>query len=134
MRLIYETTIQDRDGEDHEYYLIMHPAREGNRVLQALTPLLSGLDTAGDSNMAMVAGMATGLQNVDLNVMLKLLSRTTRDGEKLNGHGFDKAYQGNYAEMGKALHFAFESNFGDLLELLKKEEKQAGKPEVVETP
>ena len=52
----------------------------------------------------------------DNNLMVKILSCTTRNNEAINKENFDKIYTGNLSDLMQALQFVVEENFSDFLQ------------------
>jgi hypothetical protein len=134
----YTTEIKDDYGDGHVYTLIQHPADEGfdllTKILKIIAPsvgaIMDSLKREGDAEELSLLdsdidagklGAAIGelsdaiVSAGGVDFCKRLLKHTTRvDSEgteqKVAIH-FSKIYQGNYAEMGKAVWFAVEKNF-----------------------
>jgi hypothetical protein len=132
--------IEDDFGEEHDYYVTMHPAGEGFRLLVRLTRIIGGMlgrawgalspSDVGEK-MAEVAsmldqgidgeGVAQAFERLSQQILDEggdvfvrdILRHTARDGQKLSSAGvFDAAYMGNYGELFGALYFVLKVNFG----------------------
>lgn len=131
----YTTEIKDDYGETHVYTLIQHPADEGfdllTKILKVVAPSIGSIAESFqgedgvnilDSNVdasklgGAIAAFSDAIVSAGgVDFCKRLLKHTTRvdsDGQeqKVAVH-FSKIYQGNYAEMGKAVWFAVEKNF-----------------------
>ncbi len=110
-------SLEDAKGNAHPYETILLPAREGLPLSLSLMkalgePLLALLDGAGDTAEGEDASfdlnaLGPTLVNLDPTLLSTLaesvLSNTMRDGKRLKGIEFDKAYRGNYMELYKAV-------------------------------
>jgi hypothetical protein len=81
------------------------PASEAVIIAYKLATILKG---DGDIEQLLTYG--------DNNLMVKILSFTTRNNEAINKENFDKIYTGNLSELMQALQFVVEENFGDFLQ------------------
>jgi len=81
------------------------PASEAVIIAYKLATILQG---GGDVEQLLTHG--------DSNLMVKILSFTTRNNEAVNKENFDKIYTGNLSELIQALQFVVEENFGDFLQ------------------
>jgi hypothetical protein len=91
----------------HKYTGTYIPASEACLIAFKLASFLSG----SNMNIEELIG-----QN-DNNLILKILSRTLRDGVAINKAGFDSTYTANLMELIEALKFVIEVNFGDFLQV-----------------
>lgn len=136
----YTTEIKDDYGETHVYTLIQHPADEGfdllTKILKIIAPSVGAIldslkreDTKKGEEFNLLdsdidagkLGAALGelsdaiVSAGGVDFCKRLLKHTTRvdsEGtEQKVGIHFSKIYQGNYAEMGKAVWFSVEKNF-----------------------
>ncbi len=120
-------TLEDAYGEEHEYFMIQIPGRQGMKLINKLMLMLSGGATAmlmDSSQVGVTAASGSAISGLARQVItqgdeqfwMRLLDQVTRDGKKLYGHQanrhFDLAYQGNYGELGWAIYHALEHNFG----------------------
>lgn len=119
--------IADDYGGDHTYECTQHGADEGFKLLTTVIGILGeaagqGLrGEEGDLDQELTGAMiGTAVKvlcdRLDLALIKRLLAFTTRmndDGarEKV-GEQFNKIYQGNYGELGRALWFVLEHNYG----------------------
>jgi len=123
-------TVADDSGHEHAYTHTLHGARDGFRLLlrlsKVLGPSLGELIAAGggmegevgyDRVGAAVQAAAAALLS-DQEMVEQLLRHTFRDGERLDGHRFDLAYQANYGELLVAMRRVIADNFGDALKRL----------------
>jgi len=131
----------------HAYQVQQFPAMTGLRLAVKVVKTLG----AGIAKMGDIKGGFSGLMNMDtsdLNIgdmvegllgklddentpklILELFAATWRDGVELNQKNFDMAYAANYIEMGQAIAFIIEVNYGDFFGVL-----EAGKTGIGKAP
>ncbi|MBC3540660.1 phage tail assembly chaperone [Rufibacter sediminis] len=121
-----ETKEKTIDG--HEYQVTQFPALKGMRLAVKIGKLLGdGIGHAATTGSVMdmdvskvVAGIVENLdEEATPNLLLQLFSSTHRDRKEMNESGFNMAYAGNYMEMGKALLFILEVNYGGFMGALE---------------
>lgn len=111
MDAFISTSIEDRNGDRHEYAGALLPGLRGYKLGNELLGLLGeSVDLSG--------GVSTALQGISRGLLarpklvLDLLSGVTRDGQLVdNEGGFSAAYTGNYGELLRALEWLVEENF-----------------------
>lgn len=123
-------TLVDRDGATHEYITDAHPATEGEAIVLQLAalapePLLAAIDSLKGSIgksldedvstlleqaldqvdwSALGGPLASALSRMDGQALRRaILKHTMRDGKRLAGDAFEKAYARNYGELFRAV-------------------------------
>lgn len=137
-RTQHEKTINDDEGNPHTYVVTQHGGREGVRLLGRVLKVVSGplgilaavagssvagqpsttddaegavdaLDAASVAKALRESASALVAEGPD-SLIEDILKHTFRDTEPV-AKVFDKAYQGNYGELGEAVLFALTANF-----------------------
>lgn len=98
--------IESKIISEHQYTGHYIPASEACAIAFKLVSFLSGNNTD-------IKGL---IGQRDNNLVLDILSYTSRDGMAINQVTFDDIYTGNLMELIEALKFAIEVNFGDFLQ------------------
>ena len=115
---VHKCRIADRDGVEHDYLIVLHPASEGEELMWQLAAMAGeslgglragalggqGLDADADF-AAMGRDLANALRRTNMgDFRAKVLKHATRDGQALaNPINFNAAYQANYGELLKAI-------------------------------
>jgi len=106
-------TLQDAEGNPHDYVVELHDGREGRPVATRLKVI------AASAGISLVAGKTDAIARlvdlVDDALVSQILAHTTRDGKPLTRDGglsaeYAKAYRGNYQEADGVLWRAVEAN------------------------
>jgi hypothetical protein len=97
--------LKEKTINGHVYKGEYIPASEAVIIAYKLAAILKG-----DGNIEDL--LAYG----DSNLMVKILSYTTRNNETIRKENFDKIYTGNLSELMQSLQFIVEENFGDFLQ------------------
>lgn len=89
----------------HKYVCTLFPAMQGYLLARKLLDIFVSKEPI------------TKLCEIDKSgeLILELLSNTTRDDQVINAGSFNNIYTGNYKEMMSALALVFEVNFKDFL-------------------
>lgn len=134
MRTTQTKKIEDDYGQPHEYECTQHGAEQGFELMRQVLRIVGeavaeGFETKPQPGVEVMEQQVTGamlggavavlMREIDLTLIKRLLLHTTRtndDGmrEKV-AQNFDRIYQGNYGELGLALWFVLEHNFGPTL-------------------
>lgn len=129
-------TLKDVDGNEHEYFVIQKPAREGEilkfKLLAMLGPALSNLkglsikDGAPDTDQALSSfgGAISALFEKNepeqvFDFLQALVLNISRDSERVTKESFDRIYTDNSLEFYAACAFVLEVNLGNFLKGLK---------------
>ncbi len=113
---LIEFTLKDAKGLEHRYEMTLMPAGAGMRVTFELSSILSGLlegfEDVEDANLfALLAPVLKGMDPDHLTDLGKrLLATVDRNGSRMMGRDFDKAYRGNYTEMLLAMARVIQEN------------------------
>jgi hypothetical protein len=114
---IHKVVIEDRDGNPHNYMIVLHSAADGEALMWQIAAM-AGESLGGVLQAALGGGLDSaidfGAAGRDIAQALKgnnmpkfradVLKHTTRDGHALaDPVQFNKAYQANYGEILKAM-------------------------------
>ena len=115
---IHKVEITDRDGNPHDYMIVLHSAMEGEPLMWQMAAMagesLGGVLAAALGGGGLDSDIDFGAAGRDIANALKgnnmpafrrdVLKHTTRDGKSLaDPVAFNAAYQANYGELLKAL-------------------------------
>lgn len=98
---------ETKEIKGHNYVATLFPAMQAYLMSRELIGIFTSKDPVGK------------LCEVDKDgeLILKLLSSTTRDDLSINKATFDNIFTGNLVEMVEALKFVFEVNFKDFFQV-----------------
>lgn len=119
-RAIKHVTIEDDYGHSHSYEIQQHPGREGMKLFGTLTSI-AGRSAGGLRSMGFdVFVEATGrlaqlvMEEGGVELIIRILAHTKRDGQVINGGEFDSAYMGNPGEAIEAVSQVIQHNWGPM--------------------